>query len=633
MSAAPLGSWHGRLLRVDLASGKVNTEPIPRDALQMFIGGRGLGAWFLSREVDPKVDPLSAENKLVFATGPLTATATPAGSRQTVVTKSPLTGCIANSNTGGYIGPELKFAGYDVLIVEKAAKRPVYLWIDDDRVEIRPADDVWGREVRATIDILCAQTHDEAKVACVGPAGENLVRIAAIMNDYGRAAGRSGVGAVMGSKKLKAIVVHGTQGVRVADPKAFMQAVQDVRDHELTNQFMTVTIAEYGTPDVVEFSNELGLLPTRNFTQGTFESAAAIGGGAVARYNLKGVGKTKGCFGCPTACGRVTHVKHGRFAGRGEGPEYETLGSLGAVCGVGDVEAIIKSNYICNEMGMDTISAGVTLACAMELFERGVIPEEEVGRPLHFGDGDAVVDLLMKTGRREGFGDALAEGSYRLAERYGHPELSMTVKKLELPNYDPRGGQGYALAYATNNRGGCHIRGEVHCVEFFGVSLLGITEGEGDNVDRFVTEGKAEIAKQIQDYYAMIDSSGMCNFLVISMPNAQAFVRLVETATGVEFGGVEGLLETGERIYCLERLFNLGAGLKADDDTLPRRMLEEPFTEGASKGNLPRLDVLIPEFYALRGWDEAGVPTPERLERLGLEPAAGGLTRGGEGVR
>jgi aldehyde:ferredoxin oxidoreductase len=620
--AAAFGGWQGRLLRVDLEKGTTHVEAIERAVLEKWVGGRGLGVWYLSREVDPAIDPLSPGNKLMFATGPLTGTGTVAGSRMTVVAKSPLTGGVATSNTGGYFGPELKFAGYDMIIVEKAAASPVYLWIDDDRVELRSAEDVWGREVGATTTILLGETHEEAKVACIGPAGENLVKISAVMNDVGRAAGRSGVGAVMGSKKLKAIVVRGTQGVRVADPKGFMQAVRDVRDYELLNQYMTVTIAEYGTPDVVEFSNELGLLPTRNFQQGTFEGAAAIGGSSVARYNLKGVGKTKACFGCPTACGRVTAVEQGPFKGRGEGPEYETLGSLGAVCGVSDVEAVIKSNYVCNELGMDTISAGVTMACAMELVEKGYLSEEEVGRPLGFGDGEAVVALLQQTARREGFGDVLAEGSYRLAERYGHPELSMTVKKLEFPNYDPRGGNGFALAYATQNRGACHIRNEVHCVEFFGISLLGITEREGDNVDRFTSDGKAAIAKKIQDYYCMLDSSGMCNFLVISMPHAAAFMGLVERATGIDFGGLDGFLRAGEAVYNLERLFNLGAGLTAADDTLPRRMLEEPFSEGASKGHVPKLDVMLPEYYGLRGWDTDGVPTAERLAELGVAPGA-----------
>lgn len=601
-----MAGWTGKLLRVDLAAGTAVAEPIAPAVLATAIGGRGLGIEYISNEVDPAVDPLGPDNKLVFATGPLTGTSAPAASRYTLVTKSPLTGGIANSNSGGYFGAELKYAGYDAIIVENASSRPVYLWIDDDQAEIRDAGDLWGRPVSDTTASILAATDEEAKVACIGPAGENLVRYSAVMNDGGRAAGRSGVGAVMGSKKLKAIAVRGSGGVRVADPAGFKEAVRAARA-EFKDPYMSITIGEYGTSDVVEFADEVGLLPTRNFQQGTFEGAAAIGGTAVSRYNLKGLGKTKACFGCPLACGRVTQVKTGPFQGRGEGPEYETLGSLGAVCGVSDVEAIMKANYICNEMGLDTISAGVTVACAMELSERGFIPDEEIGRPLRFGDGAAVAELLVKTAHREGFGDALAEGSYRLADRYGHPELSMTVKKQEFPNYDPRGGQGFALGYATSNRGACHIRQEVHCVEFFGISLLGIVE-TGENLDRFALEGKPEVVKKIQDFYCMIDSSGICNFIVIGMPDVRVFIDLMEKATGLSFGGEEGFLAAGERIFTKERLFNLAAGLTAADDTLPKRMLEDPFTEGASKGNLPRLDVLMPRYYAARGWDAEGRP-------------------------
>lgn len=615
-----MGGWTGRALRVDLAAGTARSEPIEPSALARAIGGRGLGIHYMATEVDPTVDPLAPANKLVFAVGPLTGTSALASSRYTLVTKSPLTGGIANSNSGGYFGAELKYAGYDAVIVENASSRPVYLWIDDDRVELRDAEELWGRSVSDTTALLLAATDEEAKVACIGPAGENLVRFAAVMNDGGRAAGRSGVGAVMGSKKLKAIVVRGGGGVRVADPAGFQAAVRAARA-EFKDPYMSITIGEYGTSDVVEFADEVGLLPTRNFQQGTFEGAAAIGGASVSRYNLKGLGKTKACFGCPLACGRVTQVKSGPFKGRGEGPEYESLGSLGAVCGVDDLEAVIKSNYVCNEMGLDTISAGVTIACAMELSERGHIAESVTGRTLRFGDGQAVVELLGRIARREGFGDALAEGSYRLAERYGHPELSMTVKKQEFPNYDPRGGQGFALGYATSNRGACHIRQEVHCVEFFGISLLGIVE-TGENLDRFAVEGKAEVVKKIQDFYCMIDSSGICNFIVIGMPDVRVFIDLIEKATGLSFGGEAGFLAAGERIFTQERLFNLGAGLTAADDTLPRRMLESPFAAGASEGNVPRLDLLLPEYYEARGWDADGRPTAATLTALELADAA-----------
>ena len=350
-----------------------------------------------------------------------------------------------------------------------------------------------------------------------------------------------------------------------------------------------------------------------------FEGAAKVGGAELAeKYNVRGARKTKACFSCPLACGRVTKVTDGEFKGEGEGPEYETMGALGPACGVDDLKAVLKANYICNEMGMDTISAGATIACAMEMSEKGIISEKDTGMDLRFGDGKAVVELLKQTALRQGFGDSIAQGSYRMAESYGHPELSMTSKKQEFPSYEPRGGQGFALAYATSNRGGCHIRQEVHCLEFFGISLLNIIE-TGGALDRFSTEGKPKVVKDIQDFYCMIDSSGICNFIVIGSPDPNVFMNLVETCTGIDFGGLEGFLKTGERIYNLERLFNLKAGLTSKDDTLPKRMLEEPMPEGPGKGHVVHLDKMLPEYYSVRGWSKEGVPEDDKLRQLAIK--------------
>ncbi len=611
-----MNGWVGKILRVDLSKNRVSVEDLREEAAHDYIGGRGLGIKYLYDEIDPKVDPFSRENKLMLVTGPLTGTNALAGGRYTAVTKSPLTGAIANSNSGGYFGAELKYAGYDMIILEGKAKAPVYLWIENDSIEIRSAKHLWGKDSHQTTELIAAEADEDAKVACIGPAGENLVKFANIMNDNGRAAGRSGVGAVMGSKNLKAVAVRGTNGVTVADPEGFREAVL-AAIKEFHDPYMSQVIGNYGTSDVVEFSNEVGLLPTRNFQTGVFEGASKIGGSVIAKYNLRGATKTKACFGCPLGCGRVTRVPDGEFKGEGEGPEYETLGSLGSVCGVENPEAVMKANYICNRMGMDTISAGVTIGCAMELFEKGYLPEKDVGMSLKFGDGQAMVHLLENAARRKGFGDVIAEGSYRLAERYGHPELSMTAKKLEFPNYDPRGGQGFALAYATQNRGGCHIRNEVHCVEFFGISLMGIIE-TGGSLDRFTTKGKPEVTKRFQDFYCMIDSSGICNFIIIGMPDHNVFINLMEKGTGLTFGGLGGFLNTGERIFNLERLFNLKAGLTSKDDTLPWRMLEEPMPEGPGKGHVVRLNEMLPEYYKLRGWTVKGVPTERKLAELGI---------------
>ena len=612
-----MNGWVGRILRVNLTDGTITQEKLDTRIAHQYIGGRGLGIKYLMDEMDPTVDPLGPENKLIFATGPLTGTGALAAGRYMVVTKAPLTGAIANSNSGGYFPAEIKFAGYDMLIVEGKAAAPVYLWISDDHAELRGAKPIWGEDVNATTDWVVEQTDPEAKVACIGPAGENLVKFANIMNDKGRAAGRSGVGAVMGSKNLKAIAVRGTRGVRVADPVGFRDAVLNAQK-EFKDPFMSQVLAKYGTADVVEFSNEVGVLPTRNFTEGMFEGAASIGGAQLAeKYNLRGAAKTKACFSCPLACGRVTRVPDGEFKGAGEGPEYETLGALGSACGVDDIEAVIKANYICNEMGMDTISAGATIACAMEMAEKGIITKKEIGLHLRFGNGRAVVELLKKIARREGFGNALAEGSYRLADAYGHADLSMTSKKQEFPGYDPRGGQGYALAYATSNRGGCHIRQEVHCLEFFGVALLNLIE-TGGAIDRFTTEGKPELVKMIQDFYCMIDSSGICNFIVIGTPDPQVLIDLLEAGTGLDFGGLDNFLKVGERIFNMERLFNIKAGLSAMDDSLPPRMLNEPMADGPCKGKVVQLEQMLPLYYSERGWDPEGVPGREKLAELNI---------------
>jgi aldehyde:ferredoxin oxidoreductase len=613
-----MNGWIGRILRVNLSSGDILTEALDEQIARDYIGGRGLGIKYLYDEIDPMVDPLGPENKLIFATGPLTGTGALAAGRYMVITKAPLTGAIANSNAGGYFPAELKFAGYDMIIFEGKAESPVYLWIENDKAELRNADEIWGQDVNATTDWVVDQTDPEAKVACIGPAGEKLVKFASIMNDKGRAAGRSGVGAVMGSKNLKAVAVRGTNGVTVADPEGFRDGVLAAQK-EFKDPYMSDVLGKYGTADVVEFSNEVGLLPTRNSQQGVFEGASKISGVALAeKYNLRGARKTKACFSCPLACGRVTKVSNGEFKGEGEGPEYETMGALGAACGVDNLEAVLKANYICNEMGMDNISPGATIACAMEMSEKGFIPQTDLGMDLKFGDAQAMVELIKLTAVRKGFGNSIAEGSYRMAESYGHPEMSMTSKKQEFPSYEPRGGQGFALAYATSNRGGCHIRQEVHCLEFFGISLLNIIE-TGGALDRFSTEGKPEVVKKIQDFYCMIDSSGICNFIVIGSPDPDVFMTLVETTTGVNFGGLDGFLKTGERIFNLEKLFNLKAGLTVEDDTLPKRMLEEPMPEGPGKGHVVHLSEMLPEYYSIRGWSSKGVPGTDKLNELGIE--------------
>lgn len=596
-------AWQGKILRVNLSDGTIKAEPLNQEYAEQYIGARGLGTKYFTEEVDPKVDPLSPENKIIFMTGPLTGTFAGSAGRYNVVTKGPLNGTIAASNSGGTFGPELKYAGWDGIIFEGRAESPVYLSIQNDQVELKSAAELWGQDVFATTDALKEAIDEEAKVCCIGPAGENLVKYACIMNEYHRAAGRSGVGAVMGSKNLKAIVVKGTQGIVVEDPKAFMEAAQDartkLREHPVSGQ----GLAAYGTNILVNILNEHGGLPVKNFSEAAvFPNAEKISGEYQAEKYLV---RNKGCFGCTIGCGRVTDIPKGPFKSAGEGPEYEATWTFGSNLAIDDFEAICRANFLCNELGLDPITLGGTIACAVELVEKGIIPRATAD--LRWGDGAMLVDLVSKTAYREGFGDELAEGSYRLAEKYGYPEYSMTAKKQEMPAYDPRGQQGIGLNYATSNRGGCHVRGYMTSPEVLGIPV---------KVDPDETEGKPALLKLFQDLTALVDSSGLCLFITfaLGLPEIAAQLR---TATGLDISDDEYLL-SGERVWNLERLFNLRAGFTTKDDTLPPRLLKEPMKGGPHEGKVVRLDIMLPEYYSLRGWDEQGIPTEEKLKELSL---------------
>jgi len=609
--------WMGKVLRVDLTKGKITVEDLDREKAKNFIGGRGLGVKYLFDEIDPAIDAFSPENKVLFVTGPLTGSGAPAANRYVVVTKSPLTGAIANSTAAGDFACSLKYAGYDLIILEGKSKKPVYLWIDDEQVELRDADGIWGLDSEETIKAVQNVTSLRAKVACIGPAGEKLVRYACVMNDAGRAAGRSGVGAVMGSKNLKAVAVRGTKGVKVADRAAFYQAVDaayQTLDYEYVEEFH-----QTGTPGVLSLVHEFGVLPTRNFQTGVNDYADKISGETLA--DTLSVRRRMGvaCPGCPVACGRVTKVTDPDFAGLGAGPEYETIGMFGSNCGVDNFSAVAKANFICNKMGMDTISTGNSIACAMEMFERGLIPQEDIGFPLTFGDAHAVVRLTEMIAKREGFGDVLAEGSYRMGEKYGTTEYFMGVKKQEFPSYDARGLQGMGLGYATGPRGACHIRGEAQDLDLYGVMNWRLTADRGLEVlDPLRHDDKPPLVKDVQDWFCMIDSCGMCNFMFFLMVDEDQMRDLLETATGIDMGGYEGFMRTGERIFNLETLFNRRAGLTTKDDTLPKRMLEEPMPDGPAKGHVVRLAEMLPEYYELRGWDNQGNIGEGKREELGL---------------
>jgi aldehyde:ferredoxin oxidoreductase len=596
--------WQGKILRVDLTAGTCKTEALNEAWAKAYIGGRGLASKYLSAETSPEVEPMSPENKLIMATGPLTGTYGAANGRYMVVTKSPLTGTIASSNSGGYFPSELKYAGYDMIIFEGRSPHPVYLQIHNDRAELVGALHLWGKSTNETEDAILKEFHGDAKIACIGPAGEIGVHYACIVNDKHRAAGRSGVGMVMGSKNLKAVAVRGTGGVKVANPKAYRDAALEAYGLLKANPVTGEGLGALGTPVLVNVMNQTGALPTRNAQSGTFEGAEAISGETLASSYLK---RNKSCMGCIISCGRVTKLVDNKYAGAGEGPEYETLWALGAACGISDLAAITKANYLCNEAGMDTITAGSTIGCAMELFEKGLITEKEIGMSLNFGDADAMVKLIEMTGKGEGFGKKLGLGSYRLAESYGVPELSMSVKKLEFPAYDARGVQGMGLEYATSNRGACHVRGYLISPE-----ILGLPE----KLDPAATDGKAGWLKIFQDFTAVVDSSGVCLFTTFGIGVPQ-FAKFCNAATGADMSDAD-LLEAGDRIYNLERVFNLKAGIDPSQDKLPKRMLEEPLPDGPFKGAVCKLDKMLPDYYNVRGWGRDGVPTKAKLQSLGL---------------
>ncbi len=601
-----LGGYMGKILRVNLSNGKISEEPINEELAKKFIGARGYAAKILFDEVDPNADPLGEENKLIFATGPLTLTASPTGGRYDVVTKSPLNGVIAGSNSGGFWGPELKKAGYDILIIEGKSEKPVYLWITEDNVEIKDASHLWGKDTYETTDKIIEELggDKQIKVACIGPAGENLVKFSAIINDKTRAAGRTGVGAVMGSKKLKAVATRGHKRPEIANPDKFKEVLKIAMDKIKANGVTSQGLPTYGTMVLNHIIDEHGLYPTRNFQTGVFEGVDNVSGEKLKETYLV---RNKPCFGCPIGCGRVTKLPDGE---EGEGPEYETSWAFSADCGIDDLVAVIKANNACNKLGLDTISTGATIACAMELYEKGYLKKEELeGAPeLKFGNTEAILYYPEAIAYRKGIGDKLAEGSYEFAKAHGHPELSMSVKKQDIPAYDPRGAQGHALEYATSNRGGCHVRGYMISPEIL---------GSPQKIDPFTTEGKPQWVKTFQDLTAVIDSEGLCLFSSFAL-GAEDYAALLSAVTGVEYSAEEAL-KAGERIWNLERLWNLKAGLTKEDDTLPPRFLKEPMPDGPSKGQIVHLDVMLPEYYKLRGWDENGVPTEEKLKELGLK--------------
>ncbi len=593
-----MGGYAGRALYIDLTKATCRTRAVAEDWKRKYIGGRGFGVRVISDLLDPQTAPLSKENIIVVTAGPLTGSRVPMGSRFDVVTKSPLTGTLSSANSGGFFGTALKRAGYDMLVIQGKAKNPVYLSIGISGGEIRDGRAIWGMTTRETIRALQkSSTGETARVACIGPAGENLSLMAAIINDAGRAAARGGVGAVMGSKHLKAIAVSdpGQGAFRMSDP--YSATIQDIRKRLQESGMTAGGLHTHGTAALMHLVHSTGVLPAHNHQVNVFEGIEEVSGEELTAKYLK---SRSACYSCPVACGRVCTID-GQIV---DGPEYETIWAFGPECGVKELSWIIRANHLCNELGLDTISTGVTIACAMELSQRGYCPNT-----ISFGDGEVVFELVKKIASREGIGDEMAEGSYRFASRYGHPELSMSVKKQELPAYDPRGLQGQGLEYATSVRGGCHVYGNMVYPEVLGIPVP---------LNPFVREEKARWTKYMQDFTAAVDSSGMCLFITRALGPGD-FADIISSVTEVEMSGSE-FLTAGERIWNLQKVFNIKAGLGKDDDTLPERLMDTPLSSGAPAGETWHREPLLSQYYGERGWDSTGRPTDDTLRRLGIAP-------------
>lgn len=602
------GAYYEKIARINLTTGDISVEPLDMELAHKFIGGRGLGTKMLYDAGVATVDPLSPENQLIYITGPMTGAAAPSTGRYMVVTKSPLTGMIACSNSGGIWGAKLKYAGWDAIIVEGEAPEWAYIVIDDDKIEIRDASDLVGMKSELIDDTLKERHGQDFSVLNIGPAGEKKVLLAAIMNDKDRAAGRSGVGAVMGSKKLKAIVVRATRKNldNIADIDALKEATKRAMEVIRENPVTGSGLRQLGTAVLVNIVNNIGAFPTNNWQGSYAEYGDDISGETLADTYLV---KAGACYRCPIACARVIKVGD-KIVG---GPEYEPLWAYGGNCGNNDLNTIDICNMLCNEYGLDAISTPCTIAAAMELYQRGYITEEECdGYPLEWGNTESLIEWTKRMGDPESeLAWLMSSGSARLCEHYGHPEISMSVKKQEMPAYDARAIQGIGITYATSNRGGCHVRGYMISPE-----VLGLPE----QLDRTVTTDKAAWAKTFQDLTAVIDSMGHCLFTSFAM-GAPEYTDLLNAATGTTWT-VEEVLNIGDRIYNIERMFNKAAGMKPEDDRLPKRLLEEPVSDGPSEGMVSQLPLTLPQYYEARGWVNA-FPTDETLKKLGLDECVG----------
>jgi aldehyde:ferredoxin oxidoreductase len=613
-----LGGYMGKILKVDLTNRTLKIETTNEEIARNYLGGKGYATYVLyqylkeyaSQGIAPKdIDALGPKNILIFATGPGTGVgAFPSPGRYHVMAlKSPLTGTMGSGNSGGEWGTSLKNAGFDAIIVEGSSDTPVYLSVVNGEASLQDASDLWGKNTFDTDGMLKKKIGGKlTSVACIGPAGENLVSLAGIINDKHRAAGRTGLGAIMGSKKLKAIVVTGQQTkTPLADQEKFNTLVKVTSENMRKNGVTGDALPKLGTAVLVNVINTAGAFPYKNWQDSVDPDAEKISGETLSEKYLTKMGQ---CWGCIISCGRVSKVKEGPYQIQDtEGPEYETIWALGSSTGVKDLEAVIKANHYCDEFGMDPISLGSTIAAAMELNEKGYIPKEDLqGLDLTFGNTASMVEAVWRTATKAGFGKYLALGSRKLCEFYGHPEFSMAVKGLEMPAYDPRGIKGIGLNYATSNRGGCHVTGYTISPE-----ILGIPE----KIDPLKYDGKAGWVKAFQDLTCVVNSTVNCLFTTFAI-GAKDYADLLSAITGMNLTETD-IMKMGERMYNLERVIINKYGINGKDDTLPTRLLNELVKEGPAKGQVMDLEKVKQEYYDLRGWVD-GVPTTEKLTELGI---------------
>ncbi len=599
----------GRCLRVNLTAGKHSIEKIDPDLTEKYLGGRGLGVKVFSDEVAPQTDPLGPENKLIFVSGPLVGTGAVTGASCNIITKSSLTNTLACAKMRGHFGAELKFAGFDMVIIEGRAEAPVILSVSDDRVKLLPALEYWGRTTSDTETLFKSNIGNqwssrETFLAAIGPAGERLLPLANIVNDRFLVVGGAGVGAVMGSKNLKALAVKGQHSLQVADGKRFVQVINTLINKLNSAPLTSQSLSQWGTAFLVGLCSQKGILPQLNFRGNTL-SLKNIGTDAL---NSAFVIRSRSCFSCPVGCIKKTDVRHPAYEGRGMVPTYLAIGSLGVNCGINDLEVIGMANMLCAEMGLDPVTTGGTLATAMDLVDQKSLTPEELKVDLSFGNGKAMLEAIRLMSTKNGHARRLGQGGRALADSFERPDLFMGVKGMSLAPFDPRAIQGLGLHFATCNYGPHHLFGNTFIDE-----LLNVHE----KIDPWEVEGKPQLVKNYQDTTAVMDSLGLCSWPLMGL-KFKNYVPMTNSCLGTSYSA-DDLLAIGERIWNKERLFNIGAGLGAAQDTLPDRMTREPIADGPAEGQVSRVPEMRPEYYSLRGWNDGGEPLPETLERLGLE--------------